>query len=228
MAKQTKPLGGVEDTSEDPAAKPTAKPATKPGREKNVWQVTLQAKQALLDLQNQLGGTQEQVLSEIFEVYQKVNSGVYHNEQDTQQLAELTKEVNRLRNLVGNPEETEKLTEVNQKLTEETERLTKVNSELTEQLTALKLEVNQAAEKLTKKDLELDAARQAVPSIVKIFGQDWDILTRFARGYKQWSPEQLLQQLWLDYKNDCCITLPAIPRKWLEVAKIQKKNGING
>ena len=146
------------------------------------------------------------------------------NSRLTAEKEELTQKVNP----EVNQELTAELTKVNSELTAKNEELTakliKVNSELT----ALKLEVNQAGEKLTKKDLELDAARKTVPLIVKIFGQDWDILTRFARGYKQWSPEELLKQLWLDYKNDCCITLPAIPRKWLEVAQIQKEHGING
>lgn len=206
MAKQTKRAGTVDETSEVPAAKPTAKPATKPGREKNVWQVTLQAKQVLLDLQNQLGGTQEQVLAEILEVYSKVKFGVYHNEQDTQQLAELTEEVNRLRNLVGNPEETEKLTVVNQKLTEETERLTKVNSELTEQLTALKLEVNQAGEKLTAKDLELDAAGKRVNLLRETFGpRNWDLLQQCIEIFNverkaTATPEQYLMSLFEHYQ----------------------------
>lgn len=150
------------------------------------------------------------------------------NSRLTAEKEELTQKVNSQVNPEVNQELTAELTKVNSELTakneELTAKLTKVNSELT----ALKLEVNQAGEKLTKKDLELDAARKTVPLIVKIFGQDWNILTRFARGYKQWSPEELLKQLWLDYKNDCCITLPPIPRKWLEVAQIQKEHGING
>lgn len=146
------------------------------------------------------------------------------NSRLTAENKELTQKVNSQVNPEVNQELTAELTSKNSELTqvnsELTAKLTQVNSELT----ALKLEVNQAGKKLTAKDLELDAARQAVPLIVKTFGPDWDILTRFARGYKQWSAEQLLKQLWLDYKNDCCITLPAIPRKWLEVAKIQKEN----
>lgn len=202
MAKQTKPLGGVEDTSEVPAAKPTAKP----GKEKKVWQVTSDGKTALLMIQEQLGCTQEQVLVEIMEVYQEVNSGNYHNEQDTKLIAELTEEVNRLRNLEGNPEETEKLTVVNQKLTEETERLTKVNSELTEQLTALKLEVNQAGEKLTAKDLELDAAGKRVNLLRETFGpRNWDLLQQCIEIFNverkaTATPEQYLMSLFEHYQ----------------------------
>ena len=202
MAKQTKRAGAVEETPEVPVAKPAAKP----GREKNVWQVNLVVKQSLLDLQNKLGGTQEQVLTEILEVYQKVSSGVYHNEQDTQQLAKLTEEVNRLGNLAGNPEETSKLTEVNQKLTERnhelTEELTKVNSELT----ALKLEVNHAGEKLTQKDLELDAADKRVNLLRETFGpRNWELLHQCIGVFNkerntEAKPEQYLMALFEHYQ----------------------------
>lgn len=195
-------MGAVEETPEVPAAKPAAKPS----REKTVWQVTLQAKQALLAVQDEIGGTQEQVLAEILEVYSKVKFGVYHNEQDTQQLAKLTEEVNRLGNLAGNPEETEKLTEVNQKLTERnhelTEELTKVNSELT----ALKLEVNQAGEKLTAKDLELDAAGKRVNLLRETFGpRNWELLHQCIGVFNkerntEAKPEQYLMALFEHYQ----------------------------
>ena len=196
MAKQTKRAEAVEGAASEV---PTAKPTVKPSREKNVWQVNLPSKQALLAVQDEIGGTQEQVLAEILEVYSKVKFGFYHNEQDTQQLARLTEEVDRLGNLAGNPEETAKLTEENK-------RLTKVNSELTEQLTAMQLEVNSVGEKLTAKDLELESTGKKVNLLRKTFGaRNWDLLHQcieiFNRERKTVStPEQYLMALFEHYQ----------------------------
>lgn len=184
MAKQAKNAGAVEEAVPDSAAKPAAKP----GKEKTVWQVTAEAKQTLLDFQTKLGGTQEQVLAEILEVYQKVSSGVYHNEKDTQQLAELTEEVNRLGNLAGNPEETKKLTEETAKLTAVNSELTERNRELTDRLTKLQAEVKRG---------EL---------LRETFGpRNWDLLNQciavFNREQKvSATPEQYLMALFEHYQ----------------------------
>ncbi|MCM1168739.1 MAG: hypothetical protein NC324_02260 [Bacteroides sp.] len=203
MAKQTKNPVAVEAAATEA---PAAKPAPKTGKGKTVWQVTDGAKQALLDAQNKFGGTQEQVMAEILEVYSKVSSGAYHNEQDKQQLAELTEEVNRLGNLVGNPEETQKLTEETARLTKETEELTARNQELTERLTALQLEVNSAGETLTAKQLELETAGKKVNRLRETFGvRNWDLLYRcisvFNREHKvSATPEQYLMALFEHYQ----------------------------
>lgn len=199
MAKQTKRAGAVEEVTPEV-------PAAKPAKGKTVWQVTDQAKEVLLVEQNKKGGTQEQVMTEILSVYSKVVLGFYHNERDKQQIAKLTEEVNRLGNLAGNPEETQKLTEETARLTKETEELTARNQELTDQLTALQLEVNSAGKKLTAKDLELDAAGKKVNRLRETFGvRNWDLLFQcleiFNREHKvSATPEQYLMSLFEHYQ----------------------------
>ena len=216
MVKKTKLSGTAEVAAPDVSKKPS--------KEKNVWQVTLPVKQALLEIQKTTGGTQEQVLTAILEVYNQVNSNEYHNEKDIQQIAELTEQVNRL----GNPEETEKLTEINRELTQ-------VNSELTEQLTALQLEVNHAGEKLTALDLENEAVKKkasGLSDIKAVFGRlNWLLLKWCVARYqkdtgKEISPEEALRILFEGYLSGTVYVFSKPNRKVIDVFKQRiKQNG---
>ena len=222
MVKKTKLSGTAEVAAPDVSEK---KPS------KNVWQVTLPVKQALLKVQKTTGGTQEQVLTAILEVYNQVNSNEYHNEKDIQQIAELTEQVNRL----GNPEETEKLTEINRELTQVNSELTQVNSELTSQLTALQLEVNHAGEKLTALDLENEAVKKkasGLSDIKAVFGRlNWLLLKWCVARYqkdtgKEISPEEALRILFEGYLSGKVYVFSKPNRKVIEVFKQRiKQNG---
>ena len=223
MVKKTKLSGTAEVAAPDVSKKPS--------KEKNVWQVTLPVKQALLEIQKTTGGTQEQVLTAILEVYNQVNSNEYHNEKDIQQIAELTEQVNRL----GNPEETKKLTEINRELTQVNSELTQVNSELTSQLTALQLEVNHAGEKLTALDLENEAVKKkasGLSDIKAVFGRlNWLLLKWCVARYqkdtgKEISPEEALRILFEGYLSGKVYVFSKPNRKVIEVFTQRiKQNG---